>query len=1304
MAELVFNCPSCNSTEGKKDGKYIKCKFCGNLYRANLMDEPMYVDLRYAVNKRQEANFDDARRCYDKLIKNNPEDSSLEEAYWGRFLCEQYVIFYQNDMGESIPSFWEINREHYSKSHSYQKAIEYGAFSGNRENYERLAERIEEYKKKYVKVKEEYPDGYQVFICFKDSGTNDRNLGYDLYNEFSGKYKIFFSPKSLNEISGNDYEPYIYHALKTARVLLVLCSSRDALESKWVHNEWWRFYKFSNGTDRTIIPIFRRGFEEAQLPQEIKNCQGHYENVKLVSDLSERLSAILHNDTVRVPLTSFDKELNSIERLWNEGNPDDANIMINELIRNNVNKPHNHVSALLLKAKINSRNYSDIKNTQAKLSWNQAEEIAKANGVPIKDMKEYKAYRAKIAGKRARNVILSVLLAALVTAGVLFGIYMMQDPAVDMYVTGRPSAIDVEYGSNHIAALPTVTVVTRKGNKTEVEITDSMVKGFDPAKMGPQTVTVTYDGMSIQVSINLVKYSLASPTGLTVDNGKIVWENINLAESYTLMVNNTVIDGIQSNFYEESLFPEPGIYSVKVKANANGSVGKDSGYSDVISVIKLAEASGLVCNGAVLGWTAIPNCTEYGIYVNGEKIGTALTNSYTVSSDALSDGKNTVCVVPSGIGNVKLLSDASEYEQSNYTKNGTVSLYKYAYASGLKLEGMTLSWTEVAGCTKYDVYLNSNKIASCEGTSYDVPYGKFVSGKNEFYVTPVSVPNISDKAGDEGTDYSSGGRTSVYKYDRASGLVLDGNTIKWSEVEGATGYSVYLNDAKVSETESNFYEISESLLATSGNKIYVIPKGSCNLSSTASDGNDFTGNGVISLDRLSEVTGLSYSDKEISWNAVDGADEYEIYVNGVLLDTTYETFYSLADVSTSTARTDVYTVRACGTNVIPSAVSTEKITLTYLASPSNVNISGTVLSWSAVESAHEYHIYANAGLVKAVNASTLSFNLLGTLAKGTYEIRVIPVGENDNVISPDAVSYLDYTVTETIIYVSTESGLKNMRLDLSAVYILQNDITLTEPWTPIGNTATPFNGRFNGAGYIISGLELIASSGEGTGLFGVVGESGTVENVTLKGVSCSSASYGNVAAIAGINRGTVSDVTVSGSVNAEGCDYVGGIVGRNYGSIYNATNHANVTGRKNVGGISGGSEISDYSIQIYGCKNDGDVVGNFRVGGVMGNVQISKKVTLYGLVNEGKVTCATEYCGGIFGNVAGSSGQIGTLNSCVNYADVTAVGYVGGCFGNVGGYINVTLDNALEPSLNCKNSGVVEATGGSNYGNIYPGA
>ena len=154
--ESKFQCPACGSTEFAEQGNFLTCEYCATQYRKKIQDEPIYPQLVGAMKDRQEARFDNARKIYDNLIEAHASESGMEEAYWGRFLCEQYVIFYHNEHGEAIPSFWRINDEKCRDSASYKKALEYARLSGNAEQYEKEASLIEEYKEKYRKVKKEY--------------------------------------------------------------------------------------------------------------------------------------------------------------------------------------------------------------------------------------------------------------------------------------------------------------------------------------------------------------------------------------------------------------------------------------------------------------------------------------------------------------------------------------------------------------------------------------------------------------------------------------------------------------------------------------------------------------------------------------------------------------------------------------------------------------------------------------------------------------------------------------------------------------------------------------------------------------------------------------------------------------------------------------------------------------------------------------------------------------------------------------------------------------------------------------------
>lgn len=67
---------------------------------------------------------------------------------------------------------------------------------------------------------------------------------------------------------------------------------------------------------------------------------------------------------------------------------------------------------------------------------------------------------------------------------------------------------------------------------------------------------------------------------------------------------------------------------------------------------------------------------------------------------------------------------------------------------------------------------------------------------------------------------------------------------------------------------------------------------------------------------------------------------------------------------------------------------------------------------------------------------------------------------------------------------------------LSGNYILGNDITLTDEWTPIGNSENPFTGIFNGNGYIINNLTVSKKTDE-MGFFGAT-NGAIIKNVVLE--------------------------------------------------------------------------------------------------------------------------------------------------------------------------------------------------------------
>ena len=176
---------------------------------------------------------------------------------------------------------------------------------------------------------------------------------------------------------------------------------------------------------------------------------------------------------------------------------------------------------------------------------------------------------------------------------------------------------------------------------------------------------------------------------------------------------------------------------------------------------------------------------------------------------------------------------------------------------------------------------------------------------------------------------------------------------------------------------------------------------------------------------------------------------------------------------------------------------------------------------------------------------------------------------------------------------------------------LAADIDLAgREWTPIGtgwvdfSRRITFNGTFDGGGRTISGL-YINSTNDVQGLFGYVGEAGTVKNVTVAGSVTGGTDVGGVV---GCNDGTVTGCCNTGSVT--GNQDVGGVVGNSYSTVKYCYNTGNVNGSNYVGGVVGWGASGSYSYNtVCYSYNTGNVSGGTNVGSVMGYLGTGSTIT-----------------------------------------------------------------------------------------------
>jgi hypothetical protein len=106
---------------------------------------------------------------------------------------------------------------------------------------------------------------YDVFISFKNSGkdgkaTPDAKAARSVYEALKAeKIKVFFSEESLAEVGKGQFGKSIETALESSKVLILVASSREHIESPWVEAEWDSF-----------LQTVRSGHKEGEL--FIFNC------------------------------------------------------------------------------------------------------------------------------------------------------------------------------------------------------------------------------------------------------------------------------------------------------------------------------------------------------------------------------------------------------------------------------------------------------------------------------------------------------------------------------------------------------------------------------------------------------------------------------------------------------------------------------------------------------------------------------------------------------------------------------------------------------------------------------------------------------------------------------------------------------------------------------------------------------------------------------------------------------------------------------------------------------------------------
>lgn len=268
----IFKCKMCggNMTVDRSTGIAV-CDYCGTKQTLpQFTDESSELLYNRGNSYLMQNEFDKAENIFNQLLSINPQDA---EIYWDLVMCRYGVTFVKDSKsGQYIPT---CNRTHYLpifQDENYKNAIKF-SFGDKKEYYQSNAKTIDNIQKGIIAVsKKEKP--FDIFISYKEtnqdgSRTKDSIETQKLYEKLTAQgYKVFFSRITLEDKAGTQYEPYIYAALSSSKVMLTVCSSRENIESAWVKNEWSRFLTLrQKDPSKTLIPLYFDMSKE-NLPEE----------------------------------------------------------------------------------------------------------------------------------------------------------------------------------------------------------------------------------------------------------------------------------------------------------------------------------------------------------------------------------------------------------------------------------------------------------------------------------------------------------------------------------------------------------------------------------------------------------------------------------------------------------------------------------------------------------------------------------------------------------------------------------------------------------------------------------------------------------------------------------------------------------------------------------------------------------------------------------------------------------------------------------------------------------------------------
>lgn len=274
---MIFKCKICGGDLTiEKNNTIATCEYCGTKQTLPKLENDKVANLYDRANYfRRNNQYDKAEALYEMILNEESKDA---EAYWSLILCKYGVTYVEDPKThEYIPTCNRTQKSSIFSDENYKQALKY-ANEEQEKLYKAESEKINNIQKGILEIANK-EDNFDVFICYKEldengQRTQDSVIAQELYYQLQKEgFKVFFAKITLEDKIGESYEPYIFAALNSAKVMITIGTKKEYFEAPWVKNEWSRYLALiKKGENKTIIPCFK-DMDAYDLPEEFAYLQ-----------------------------------------------------------------------------------------------------------------------------------------------------------------------------------------------------------------------------------------------------------------------------------------------------------------------------------------------------------------------------------------------------------------------------------------------------------------------------------------------------------------------------------------------------------------------------------------------------------------------------------------------------------------------------------------------------------------------------------------------------------------------------------------------------------------------------------------------------------------------------------------------------------------------------------------------------------------------------------------------------------------------------------------------------------------------